>query len=417
MYQEIINAANRGVKVQIVLNAPGSNDTTELQLGGYMFFSLFICVSNAERKFHRYAEVRTVNFTELAPGYGILHAKIIIGKFPFYFFSNCINSIYPLNPNCVVDNSTFYLGSANLDWRALSQVKEVGIVFSNSTCLANDLQQIFEMYWAMGDIDAIPEVEVVLETVEITYLPECDSVLVRNQSHTYQEAGWPFYLQAFFNSSAPAVLPISTVPIPELNITSQIASTTMFLTSIPEILCPPYRSNDLLSSLDIINNEDSFLCLCVMDYAPITFYASPAQYWDVLDSAFRKAAIERGVHVRIMVSKWSYGSDRALPYLLSLDALPNIEVNYLEIPDIPGVTIPFSRVNHAKYLISSTSSSITTSNWSADYFLSTAGVSYISNSTDILNQLLWIFNRDWDSSYSSPVTTWIPSSPSPSPHP
>ena len=43
-----------------------------------------------------------------------------------------------------VDNSTFYLGSANLDWRSLTQVKELGIVVEDSHCLSRDLLQLFD---------------------------------------------------------------------------------------------------------------------------------------------------------------------------------------------------------------------------------------------------------------------------------
>ena len=41
----------------------------------------------------------------------------------------------------------------------------------------------------------------------------------------------------------------------------------------------------------------------------------------------------------------------------------------------PGqAAIPFARVNHNKYLVTDKTAYIGTSNWSADYFISTGGI-------------------------------------------
>ena len=75
----IIDAAKRGVKVQITQNAEDMPETAMLVQNGW-------------------AEVRSLNFTHWYPG-GILHTKTII-----------------------VDEKHFYVGSANFDWRSLTQV-------------------------------------------------------------------------------------------------------------------------------------------------------------------------------------------------------------------------------------------------------------------------------------------------------
>ncbi len=66
-------------------------------------------------------QVRDVNFTRLI-GAGILHTKMWI-----------------------VDRKHFYLGSANLDWRALTQVKEVGVYVQNCSCLGEDIGKTFDV--------------------------------------------------------------------------------------------------------------------------------------------------------------------------------------------------------------------------------------------------------------------------------
>ncbi|XP_067847775.1 5'-3' exonuclease PLD3 isoform X5 [Heptranchias perlo] len=73
--------------------------------------------------------IRKVNFHKLMSG--VLHTKLWI-----------------------VDKKHIYIGSANMDWRALTQVKELGAVVYNCSCLANDFSKIFEAYWSLGQPNA-----------------------------------------------------------------------------------------------------------------------------------------------------------------------------------------------------------------------------------------------------------------------
>ncbi|AUL80133.1 CPXV044 protein [Vaccinia virus] len=50
----------------------------------------------------------------------------------------------------ISDNTHIYLGSANIDWRSLTRVKELGIAIFNNRNLASDLPHIFEVYWYLG---------------------------------------------------------------------------------------------------------------------------------------------------------------------------------------------------------------------------------------------------------------------------
>uniref|UniRef100_A0A183CBA3 PLD phosphodiesterase domain-containing protein n=1 Tax=Globodera pallida TaxID=36090 RepID=A0A183CBA3_GLOPA len=51
----------------------------------------------------------------------------------------------------VADGRHFYLGSANMDWRSLSQKMELGVMVRDCPCLAQDLLSIFEVYWRASD--------------------------------------------------------------------------------------------------------------------------------------------------------------------------------------------------------------------------------------------------------------------------
>ena len=76
--------------------------------------------------------------------------------------------------------------------------------------------------------------------------------------------------------------------------------------------------------------------------------------------------------------------------------------------------IPYSRVQHTKYMVTDNAAYIGTSNWSADYFVSTGGIGYIINQTSpdaknqlysdtIQRQLEDVFSRDWNSNYTKSI--------------
>lgn len=55
----------------------------------------------------------------------------------------------------IADNQTVYIGSANMDWKSLIQVKEMGIVL-NDYMMANDAAKIFDAYMIAGKLGHIP---------------------------------------------------------------------------------------------------------------------------------------------------------------------------------------------------------------------------------------------------------------------
>lgn len=107
--RQLQTLAPRGVKVRIAVSKPnGPQPQADLQA---------LLQSGAQ--------VRMVDMQKLT--HGVLHTKF-----------------------WVVDQTHFYLGSANMDWRSLTQVKELGVVMYNCSCLARDLTKIFEAYWFLG---------------------------------------------------------------------------------------------------------------------------------------------------------------------------------------------------------------------------------------------------------------------------
>lgn len=80
--------------------------------------------------------------------------------------------------------------------------------------------------------------------------------------------------------------------------------------------------------------------------------------------------------------------------------------------------IPFSRVNHSKFMVTDKTAYVGTSNWSEDYFSHTAGVGLIVSqktpraqpgATTVQEQLRQLFERDWSSHYAMDLDRQVPS--------
>nr|XP_014340673.1 PREDICTED: phospholipase D4 [Latimeria chalumnae] len=294
------------------------------------------------------AHIRTVNCSRLTKG--VLHSKFWI-----------------------VDMKHVYIGSANMDWRSLTQVKELGAMIYNCSCLATDLWKIFNAYWYLGGYNA---------TIPVP---------------------WPVTYSTTFNQETPL----------ELTLNGNLAR--VYFSSSPPVFCPKGRTDDLSAIVSIIDDAEKFVCVSVMDYFPTTRFSRTRKYWPAIDNALRRAVFERSVKVQLLVSCWSHTDPSMFLYLQSLYALNDpkanisLEVKIFIIPAVNHTSIPFSRVNHNKYMVTDKVAYIGTSNWSADYFSRTAGVGLIINETSednhgkgqtVQGQLTAVFERDWNSKYA-----------------
>ncbi|XP_074663041.1 5'-3' exonuclease PLD3-like isoform X2 [Tubulanus polymorphus] len=304
------------------------------------------------------AEVRNLDFERFL-GSGILHTKMWL-----------------------IDRKHFYVGSANSDWRSLTQVKELGAVVYNCSCYAEDMGKIFDVYWYMGQ----PNV-----TIPKT---------------------WPKTLKTVINSTNP------------LNIQFNGTSAKTYLSSSPPEFCPSGRTSDIASILQVIRSAKKFVYIAVMEYFPTIIYTSPKKYWSVIDDALRTASLDNKVEVRLLISLWNHTNPIMIQYLKSLQDLngafgARISIRLFKVPAFTPeqAKIPYARVNHNKYMVTDSTAYIGTSNWSGDYFINTGGIGLIVNQTNsnsfqinwrlqptIPQQLKGIFLRDWNSQYSRPLS-------------
>eukprot|EP00094_Tigriopus_californicus_P006032 TCALIF_05810-PB protein Name:"Similar to PLD3 Phospholipase D3 (Pongo abelii)" AED:0.45 eAED:0.45 QI:0/0.71/0.62/0.87/0.28/0.25/8/155/491 len=335
IFKRLVKATEKGIRINIAQNLPGDREPN--------------LDTDALSKIQG-VQVRSLNFTALM-GAGILHTKLWIS-----------------------DRQHFYVGSANFDWRSLTQVKEMGVLVENCPCLANDMGKIFDVYWRLGGRGKV--------------VPPA----------------WPKSLGTNINAEKP------------IRIQNGAGGRTLdfYLSSSPAPFCPVGRTVDIEAILSVIDHAKKFIHVAVMDYFPATLYSRSVQFWPIIDDRLRKAAIERSVEVRLLLSHWDHTRPDMKAYILSLMALNGtnngsvrIEGRFFQVPKFTPDQgkIPFARVNHNKYMVTDQSGYIGTSNWSADYFLNTGGIGLVfkstnSSSNDLRAQLEGVFQRDWTSAYA-----------------
>ncbi|KAF7232726.1 hypothetical protein EG68_07359 [Paragonimus skrjabini miyazakii] len=273
------------------------------------------------------------------------------------------------------DSKHAYLGSANMDWRSLTEVKELGVLYTNCSIIVSDLEKVHETLRIVST--GIPTV-------------------------------WPTTVWTEYNLTHPMMI--------ELN---GIESKLYFSSSPPEFN-PPGRTYDLEAILNTIRKAKKFIYLSVMNYSPeIVYYGSDKknEFWPVIDNALRSAVIDRGLEVRLLISIWPHTPKTMRRYLSSLKALDGIgrgqiRVRYFIVPSFTEdqKSIPYARVNHNKYMVTDSTGYIGTSNWSGDYFVYTTGIGFVIEQNEeqarqtetqtIRSQLVDVFLRDWNSEYS-----------------
>ncbi|XP_022107491.1 phospholipase D3-like isoform X2 [Acanthaster planci] len=343
IFKGLMNAGTkRGIAIRIAQNKPSeylpNNDTQSLQKAGA-------------------AQVRSLDFDALI-GSGILHTKM-----------------------WVVDRKHVFIGSPNMDWRALTQVKELGVAFFNCSCVAKDAAKLFEVYWTLGKPGA------------------------RVPTH------WPTNYSTPYNKMAP------------MQIKANGTDTDVYLSSSPPQFCSDGRTNDIDAILDVMDNAERFIHVAVMEYYPFLAFSDPQKFWSVIDDKLRSAAFNRGIAVRLLASSWNHTNPDMFGFLQSLAVLNNtskmdIEVKIFKVPSTPAqAQIPYARVNHNKYMVTDKQAYIGTSNWSKDYFVEDGGVGVIVNQTSsaaagnsgesltkhLRQQVADVFERDWNSDYATYV--------------
>ena len=270
----------------------------------------------------------------------------------------------------IVDGETIFVGSQNWDWRALSQIHEIGAVVRNER-LARTFEAAFAFDWRLaGDPNLPAAAKRALQPADFAPVTAQDPVII----------------------GQPGSAPISLFPA-----------------FSPPALNPAWLEQEQPQLVRFIDSAQHTLDIQVMTLSAFKNYG-PRGWWPALDNALRDAAA-RGVKVRIIVADWSL-HEPMQAYLKSLALMPGIAVRYSSLPEAPQGFIPYARVEHCKYAVADGRVSfIGTGNWSWSYFATTVDASLFIAGSEPARTLTAIFDRDWNGPYVhalEPGTTYTP---------
>ena len=299
---EIGRAAARGVRVRLLLDAGMSRTYPQ--------------PADSLEKLPN-VQVRRVDYRRLAGG--IQHSKFMIA-----------------------DAREGWLGSQNLDWRAMTHIHELGARIRDAR-IAGAMEAVFEADWAGADTSrafvAGPAVSV----------------------------AWPVRVSQAAGHDVDAWLgacPRATTPA-----------------GIP---------------------WDRDLVVQRIEGAKRTLVAQVLQYGVRMrggaDSTLHRAlvaAAARGVEVRLIVSDWALGggNEAALRDL----AAHGVHVRISRVPQWSGGYIPFARVEHCKYMVVDGEWLwVGTSNWEPSYFLDTRNLGLTVHDPELAGEAARSFTASWN---------------------
>ena len=343
----------------------------------------------------------------------------------------------------IFDETSFYIGSSNMDWLSLTQVKEVGIFISNSTSMGSDVTDYFDSWWEWS---SVPSTEATTEYSVHFFSDEWQTELIAPcwSMHIEKSERCPF---------PPIMVPTVGPPLPntdKVQLTTPIDGTpaNTFISGSPrEVLGDTFstkkkdmRTWDLDGILYTINNATDYIYLSVMDYIPQSTYSTDTVegsniWWPTLNDALLTVLYSRNVTIRVVVSHWAHSDSRIASHLnllvgQSMYCRPSsdyyaptagcgkLEVKVFEVPGWnetldtypkpSNATFPkYSRVAHGKYVVTESRTNIGTSNMAWSYFYQTAGASFNTDNEGIVGNMKDVFDRDWFSNYAVPLDEYL----------
>ncbi|XP_074286354.1 uncharacterized protein LOC141611668 [Silene latifolia] len=398
VYKAVENAANRSVVVRLLQHSGVYPDYTK------------------EPSDIAAAGPNVTNVTLLLSewfGSGIIHAKVWIS-----------------------DDRHVYIGSANNDWKSLTQVKEAGIYLADCHKIAKKVKKYYNNLWTLASLNATLYTTTVFDSQSQLnrtvpcwshFVPKddrCDSPLSDDYVKVKHVIGYP-------SLSDPDMFkkPLQT---PGCEITSTTQRYKSYLSFAPPELSFDDFQTDEQAWVDTIKSVGigGVVRINTMDWLGQSQFTDQTVYWSALSSAISEVVFSKQATVQLLVARWSHfihGTDAYLKSLLYTNVLcqssiynkcsGKVEVKYYVVPGYnatgPALTNDgnstdnlypsYTRVNHGKYAVSDVRAHIGTSNLVWDYFYTTAGVGFGTYNPSIVSQLQQIFDADWYSPYAYPV--------------
>jgi len=239
----------------------------------------------------------------------------------------------------VVDRADAFIGSQNLDWRALSHIHELGLRMRDPV-LAGAVARVFERDWASAD------------------------------------------------TTRPAPRAAANAPRWPRRVSMSGGAASVWVGASPLSMDPglPWDRDLILARVHGARRE---IVAQVLQYG-LSGHGKT-------DSTLHRAllqAIGRGVKVRLIVSDWAIGgrNEDALRDL----ARHGAEVRISRLEQWSGGYIPFARVEHCKFMVADGEYLwLGTSNWEPSYFMDSRNLGVVVKHAGLALQARGIFERSW----------------------
>ena len=272
--------------------------------------------------------IRKIPFKKIAGG--VMHAK--------YF---------------IADGKDLFVGSQNMDWRALKHIHEMGVRVKSEK-MAKTFLNIFEIDW--------------------------------NLCTDYSAANIKLLKKKYSKDIINAVKPLIIND-------ADYGKIKLYPAFSPAEVTPSKCNSEISELVRIIKNSKERLCIQMYSYS--LKGEKNGEEFDNIDKVLRNAA-SRGVKIKIIFSNWAIKKG-ATESIQALSTVPNIEIKFSSIPEYSGGFIPYSRVEHCKYFISDSKYSwVSTGNWERGYFYESRNATMIIQNKKINSLLEEVFLRDWN---------------------
>ncbi|KAL1212609.1 hypothetical protein V5N11_021170 [Cardamine amara subsp. amara] len=331
----------------------------------------------------------------------------------------------------IFDDRDVYIGSANNDWKSLTQVKEVGIYLSGCSRIARKVKTYFDNLWRLASLDSSTQTRNVSDQQWlINRTVPCWSHFLPRKARCMSPL--PSYIEtpnvspSYPSLSDHEVFSVDIKTFPRDHYCPE--PQPIYLSFAPPELLFGKHQSDEQGWIDTIKSvvEGGTMRINTMDWLGQSQYTNPKVYWPSFSSAVSEGVFSKNAKVKILVAYWGHfikatdGYLRSLLYsnvLCSSASVQNkcsgqVEIIYYIVPGFnktghavrngtkTGNKYPdYTRVNHGKYAVSDVRAHIGTSNLVWDYFFTTSGVSFGTYNTKIVLKLQEIFDVDWYSPY------------------
>ncbi|MQL90269.1 hypothetical protein Taro_022869 [Colocasia esculenta] len=331
------------------------------------------------------------------------------------------------------DDENVYIGSANNDWKSLTQVKELGIYLVGCPIIAKRVKMYFDNLLAVSSLNSSAYTKTAWDRQwQVLRKVPCWSRFVNHKKRC--RSPLPEYIRVPHVEGYPSLSNPSMIhlPIETIGINKDTSNAhSSYLSFSPPELSFGKSQVDEQGWVDTIKSvkQGGILRMSTMDWLGQSQYTNHPIYWPTLSSAISEVVFSKNATVKLLVAYWAHfieSTDQYLKSLLYTNVLcasskrnrcgGKVEIKYYVVPGFnmtgpalkagsrTGNIYPgFTRVNHGKYAVSDVRAHIGTSNLIWDYFYTTAGVSFGTYHPSIVSQLQVIFDADWNSPYARAV--------------